>query len=133
MGLLARYRRFWALAWFALLSTPLAVQLAQPTPVTSGEEARVLSTMPGWPRTMRDWIALPRQFDRFFGDHFGLRTELVRTHARLRYAVDLPSDLRVIIGRDNWLFLNGDGTIEQATGKWLREAQIGKFADRAAT
>ena len=36
--------------------------------------------------------------------------------ARLRYAVTLPIDLRVIIGRDNWLFLNGDGTIEQATG-----------------
>ena len=56
----------------------------------------------------------------------------MRAHGRLRYAVDLPSDLRVIIGRDNWLFLNGDGTIEQATGKLLREAAIATFADRAA-
>ena len=40
--------------------------------------------------------------------------------------------LRVTIGRDNWLFLNGDGTIEQATGKLLRVAEIARFADRAA-
>ncbi len=79
-----------------------------------------------------NWLARPRQVDRFLADHFGLRSELVRAHGRLRYAIDLPSDLRVLIGRDNWLFLNGDGTIEQATGKLLREAEIAKFADRAA-
>ena len=112
---------------------PLAVQMLQPAATASEEEARILSAAPAWPQTARDWLALPRQLDRFFGDHFGLRSELVRAHARLRYAADLPSDLRVIIGRDNWLFFAGDGTIEQATGKLLREAQIAKFADRAAT
>ena len=61
-----------------------------------------------------------------------MRATLVRAHGRLRYAVDLPADLRVIIGRDNWLFLNGDGTIEQATGKLLRTGSIARFADRAA-
>jgi len=91
----------------------------------------MLSTAPAWPRAAGDWLALPRRIDRFLADHFGLRSTLVRAHGRLRYAVDLPSDLRVIIGRDNWLFLNGDGTIEQATGKLLREAEIAKFADRA--
>src|SRR5436190_15561031 len=132
MGLIAGYRRYYALLWLAVLAVPLAVQLLQPTATASQEEARVLSAMPAWPRTGPDWLALPRQLDRFLGDHFGLRGELVRAHARLRYAADLPSDLRVIIGRDNWLFLAGDGTIEQATGKSLREAEIAKFADRAA-
>lgn len=132
MVLLARHRRYAGLLWLALLAVPLAVQLLQPTAITSQEEARTLSAVPAWPRATRDWLALPRQLDRFLGDQFGLRGELVRAHARLRYAADLPSDSRVIIGRDNWLFLNGDGTIEQATGKWLREADIAKFADRAA-
>jgi hypothetical protein len=132
MGLLARYRRYLGLLWLALLCVPLAVQMLQPAATASEEEARVLSAAPGWPQTARDWLALPRQLDRFFGDHFGLRSELVRAHARLRYAADLPSDLRVIIGRDNWLFFAGDGTIEQATGKLLREPRIAKFADRAA-
>jgi len=133
MGLLASYRRYWCLLWWAVLAVPLAVQFLQPSATSSPEEARVLSAAPAWPQTMRDGSALPRQLDRFLGDHFGLRTEMVRAHARLRYAADLPSDLRVIIGRDNWLFLNGDGTIEQATGKLLRAAEIARFADRAAS
>src|SRR5947209_9012029 len=132
MGLLASYRRYWCLPWLAALAAPLAVQALEPTATSSQEEARILSGAPAWPRTAGNWLALPRQSDRFLGDHFGLRTEMVRAHARLRYAADLPSDLRVIIGRDNWLFLNGDGTIEQATGKLLREAEIARFADRAA-
>ena len=117
MGLLAGYRRFWALLLLALLAVPMAIQAMQPAAVSSEGEARMLSAAPAWPQSPRDWLALPRQLDRFLADHFGLRAELVRAHGRLRYAVDLPSDLRVIIGRDNWLFLNGDGTIEQATGK----------------
>src|SRR3954451_10838052 len=132
MGLLAGYRRYWCLLWLALLVVPLAVQLLQPAATASEEEVRILSTAPAWPHTARDWLALPRALDRFLGDHFGLRTEMVRAHARLRYAADLPTDLRVLIGRDSWLFLNGDGTIEQATGKLLREAEIAKFADRTA-
>jgi alginate O-acetyltransferase complex protein AlgJ len=132
MGLLAGYRRYWCLLWLALLVVPLAVQLLQPAATASEEEVRILSTAPAWPHTARDWLALPRALDRFLGDHFGLRTGMVRVHARLRYAADLPSDLRVTIGRDNWLFLNGDGTIEQATGKLLRVAEIARFADRAA-
>jgi hypothetical protein len=61
-----------------------------------------------------------------------LREQLVRAHGILRYAVLLPSDLRVIIGRDRWLFLAGDGTIEQATGQRLRTPAVDRFADRAA-
>ena len=132
MALLAHYRRFWSLVLLAALAVPTAIQLAQPTAQSAAEEARVLSPAPIWPRSLGEWLALPRTIDRFFADHFGLRAELVRLHGRLRYAIDLPSDLRVIIGRDNWLFLNGDGTIEQSTGKVLREAAIAKFADHAA-
>jgi hypothetical protein len=132
MGLLARYRRYWGLELLAALTVPLAVQTMQPVAMSSDEEARILSPAPAFPRELREWIALPREVDRFLGDHFGLRGELVRAHGRLRYAVDLPSDLRVLIGRDNYLFLNGDGTIEQATGQLLREARIATFSDRAA-
>jgi hypothetical protein len=133
MGLLASYRRYWCLLWLAVLAVPLAIQVSEPVATSSREEARILSAAPAWPQTTRGWLALPRQVDRFLADHFGLRAEMVRAHARLRYTADLPNDLRVIIGRDNWLFLNGDGTIEQATGKLLREAEIVRFADRAAT
>ena len=132
MALLAPYRRYWSLLLLAMLAAPMAVHAFQPVATSSDEEARMLSPAPAWPQSAQDWRAMPRRFDRFLADHFGLRAELVRAHGRLRYAVHLPSDLRVIIGRDNWLFLNGDATIEQATGKLLRASEIAKFADRAA-
>src|SRR5256714_4048610 len=131
-ALLARYRGYWGVLLLGALSAPMTIQALQPVAISSDEEARMLSAAPAWPQSAQDWRALPRRLDRFLADHFGLRAELVRAHGRLRYAVHLPSDLRVVIGRDNWLFLNGDGTIEQATGRLLREAEITKFADRAA-
>src|SRR2546423_1486664 len=131
-ALLARYRGYWGVLLLGALAVPMTIHAFQPVATSSDEEARMLSPAPAWPQSAQDWRAMPRRVDRFLADHFGLRAELVRAHGRLRYAVHLPSDLRVIIGRDNWLFLNGDATIEQATGKLLREAEIAKFADRAA-
>jgi hypothetical protein len=132
VGLLAGYRRLWIFVMLALLALPMGFQAIEPREIVSEGEGRMLSVLPDWPRRLADWLALPRALDRYVADHFGLRADLVRAHALLRYAVHLPSDLRVLIGRDNWLFLKGDGTIEQATGKLLREAEITQFADYAA-
>jgi alginate O-acetyltransferase complex protein AlgJ len=131
MGLLARHRRPWIVIVLCLLAAPMLVQVAERRETASEGEARMLSPAPVLPRSLDKWLSLPRDLDRFLGDHFGLRAQLVRAHGVLRYAILLPTDLRVLIGRDEWLFLNGDGTIEQATGHLLREATIAKFADRA--
>ena len=132
MGLLARHRRPWTFVLIGLLAVPMAVQLSQPSATVSEGEARMFAVAPTWPRTWQDWSALPRSLDRYLGDHFGLRTELVRAHGLLRYSVGLPSDLRVVIGRVKWLLLNGDATIAQSTGALMREAAVAAFADRAA-
>ena len=132
MGLLTRYRRPWALIALCLLAVPMLVQILQSRETVSEDEARVLSLAPALPRSLHEWFELPRALDRFLGDNFGYRTQLVRGYGALRYAILVPADLRVIIGRDKWLFLNGDGTIEQATGQLLRAAAIEEFADRAA-
>jgi alginate O-acetyltransferase complex protein AlgJ len=132
MGLLVRHRRPFALALVAALAVPAATQLTQPVELASEGEARMLAPPPGWSRTEHDWLSLPRRADRFLSDHFGLRTEMVRLHGRLRYAINLPSDLRVVIGRDQSLFLAGDATIDQAMGVVLRTDRIAAFADRAA-
>lgn len=131
MGLLARYRRPWVLVVLGLLAMPMLGQVMERYETLSGEEARVLSPAPGVPRSLGEWRAFSRAHERFLADHFGFRTELVRAHGILRYALLLPTDLRVIVGRDKWLFLNGDGTIEQAVGRLLRRAAIDKFAEFA--
>ncbi len=80
MGLLARYRRPWGLVLLAALAAPFALQMMQPAELSSEGEARMLAPAPQWPRSPAQWLALPRALDRFLGDHFGLRAELVRAH-----------------------------------------------------
>jgi alginate O-acetyltransferase complex protein AlgJ len=132
MGLLARYRRPWIIFIVGLLAVPMVVQTMHAPQIVSEGEARVLSAAPAWPQSFGDWRTWPRAVDRYLGDHFGLRDELVRVHAIVRYAVVLPIDSRVIIGREQQLFLNRDGTIEQATGRVMRTTEIAAFADGAA-
>lgn len=132
MGLLARYRRHWIILIVCLLTVPMLVQAMRQQQVVSEGEARVLSPAPAWPQSFAAWRTWPREVDRFLADHFGLRDELVRLHGLVRYAILLPSDSRVIIGHEQQLFLNGDGTIEQATGLFMRTAEIAAFADGAA-
>jgi hypothetical protein len=132
MGLLAQHRRWWFVIALCILALPAVVQALQPRELVSDREARKLSPAPAFPQNLREMLALPRQLDAFLGDHFGLREPLVRTHALLRYAAVSPPDLRVVYGRDNFLFFNGDGLMQQSMGLFLRKADIDKFADFAA-
>jgi hypothetical protein len=132
MGLLGRYRRPWIAIIVALLAVPMLVQATQTPQIVSEGEARVLTPAPAWPQSFAQWRAWPRDVDRYLADHFGLREELVRLHGLVRYAVVLPTDSRVIVGREQQLFLVGDNTIEQATGRLLRTAEIAAFAEGAA-
>jgi hypothetical protein len=116
----------------ALLAVPMAVGVLAPDAIVSETEARLLAPAPALPRTAAEWRALPRALDHYLGDHFGLRSSLVRLEARWRYAVVLPLDLRVVIGKDGQLFLNGDASIEQSTGRLMRRERILAFADGAA-
>jgi hypothetical protein len=132
MGLLAAHRRWWFIVLLCLLAAPALVQAVQPRKIISEREARTLNPAPALPQTVEQWRKLPRAFDDFLGDHFGLREPLARAYSLLRYAVVSPPDLRVVYGRDKFLFFNGDGMIQQSMGLFLRSAVIAKFADHAA-
>jgi hypothetical protein len=132
LGLLTRYRRPWFAIGLCLLAVPMMVQLAELPEALSEDEGRMLSAAPPLPRSLAQWRTLPRDLDRFLIDHFGFRAQLIRARRPPLCGHAADRSARVIIGRDKWLFLNGDGTIEQATGRLLREPAIAKFADRAA-
>jgi alginate O-acetyltransferase complex protein AlgJ len=132
MALIARYRRLWIIFIVCLLAVPALVEATRQPQVVSEGEARLLTPAPAFPQSFTAWRIWPRVVERYLGDHFGLRDELVQLHGMLRYAIVLPSDSRVIIGRDQQLFLNGDGAIEQSTGALMRLAEIADFAERAA-
>jgi alginate O-acetyltransferase complex protein AlgJ len=132
MGLLARYRRPWSVLVLALLAAPMLTQPLTPVQSVSQGEARTLRPAPDLPRSLPQWLALPRALDGFLSDHFGLRETLVHANALLHYALISPTDVRVVYGRDRWLFLNGDAMLQQSMGLLLRRAEIDKFADFAA-
>ena len=55
----------------------------------------------------------PREFDRYFGDNFGFRDSLIRSHASLLYGILRTSPTEnVILGKEGWLYYNSpsDGT-----------------------
>lgn len=55
----------------------------------------------------------PQEYTRWFNDHFGFRNMLVRANFFIRHTLMGGSPSRqVIVGKDGWLFYNGEGTIE---------------------
>lgn len=79
------------------------------------EEKRALAALPTLGRN--SLASLPGRFDRYFNDHFGLRSELIRGHDYLRVQVlGCSSTRQVVVGQDDWLFLVGSRALEDHQG-----------------
>jgi alginate O-acetyltransferase complex protein AlgJ len=112
-----RLHPFWAAtlvaAFVGALLTPGVVMLADLDHDVPAGENRELARRPDRPATWAALRALPAEASRYFEDHFGLRARLVRWQALLRLRVLRTSaSPDVILGRDGWLFYNGDGAAE---------------------
>src|SRR5258708_1326323 len=72
-GMLRRYRRFFAVAAFLLLASPLVAGLVYPDGAASIlMEGRTPAPVPGAPVDSADWFRLSKQIDAYLQDHFGL-------------------------------------------------------------
>jgi len=99
--------------FLAVICTPLAVQLAGSATRTESHEKRSLAKMPVWPEA---WAALckwPTEFTAYYGDHFGLRSKLIRWHAVAVYrGLGMSPSDKVLVGRDGWLYYADDYSLE---------------------
>ena len=88
--------------FFALCLLPLASAAMRVTIVEPVDENRKLAAAPawGWPP---DLTAVTQQAERWYSDHFALRSLLIRLKAQIDLSVFRTSD-RVHIGSDGWLF-----------------------------
>jgi len=78
-AMIARHRRYFALAAGILIAAPLVVGVVAPdSPASVLKEGRRLAPAPGWPATAAGWLALPSAFDSWAKDHFGLRQALIQ-------------------------------------------------------
>ncbi len=128
--MLFRHRRFFALAAFALIATPLVVGAVLP-----GGEASVLkegrrpAPPPQAPENFAAAFALPGEIDAYLKDRFGLRRVLIRAHKDLIRPLLGRGDGPVLIGRDGRMFYMGDEMVRQSAGLVLRDQKVSEVAD----
>ncbi|MCA1943927.1 MAG: hypothetical protein LDL30_01410 [Desulfovibrio sp.] len=97
----------WVLAvlFLLVLLVPSVVQLCGVELHRSDFELRLKAEFPGIPTTMRDLSRFPKQFDRWYSDHFGLRATMIRAYVLAKYhAMGAIQVNKVVFGRDGWLF-----------------------------
>ena len=71
----------------------------------SNAEKRKLSPCPNLPKSVQSIKEFPGLFEKYYADHFGLRSQLTAYYKIAKYRLgDSPTE-HVTIGKDGWLFL----------------------------
>jgi alginate O-acetyltransferase complex protein AlgJ len=96
-----------------VISLPLAANLAGLDGADPREENRELAVFPRFDGSVRSITAFGDGFSRWFEDHFGFRSTLVRWSAEARlFGLGVSPTPAVIKGREDWFFYAEDGSIE---------------------
>jgi hypothetical protein len=100
-----------------VLYVPLVLSLVQKDKEISESEKRKLAKLPGLEWSRDSLARFPDQFETYYNDHFGLREQLVELYNYLYFKVIRKSPLpTVTVGRDEWLFFNGEGVLPDFLG-----------------
>ena len=131
--MLLGWRRYFSVAAFLLLATPLVVGLVRPdSPAAVLKEGRRLAPAPRAPVDAAGWLALPAELDSYLKDHFGLRQVLIRAHTDLtKPMLGLGSD-SVLVGRDGRMFYLGEEAVRQSAGLIVRDQRVADTVDLIA-
>jgi alginate O-acetyltransferase complex protein AlgJ len=131
--MLFRHRRFFALAAFALLVTPLVVGVTRPEGEASVlKEGRRPAPPPQPPESFAAALSLPGEIDAYLKDRFGLRRVLIRAHKDLTRPVLASGGGPVLTGRDGRMFYLGDEMVRQSAGLVLRDQKVSDVVDLLA-
>lgn len=103
--------------FMAVLWLPLLLSLILPQAKISSTEKRKLAPMPSL--ELKTLNSFPENFEAYYNDHFGLRNTLVHWHNALQFFwLGTSTSKRVIVGRDGWLFQNGDQQVRDIRNSW---------------
>src|SRR3984957_12789665 len=119
-GMLRRDRRFFAIAAFLLLATPLVAGLVRPDGAASILlEGRTPAPAPRAPVDSADWFKLPNEIDAYLQDNLGLRPILLRAHREL--SKPLFGSYKVLIGRGGRIVFLGNELAVDSEGVLMRD------------
>lgn len=106
-----------ALVFAIVITLPgLGLALGLDRATISESERRELAAWPAVPSTVAEAAAWPSAFQKYFEDHFLLRTRLIDWRSGLLWNfLDTSGSKDVIVGKQNWLFYAADGGIDDWT------------------
>jgi alginate O-acetyltransferase complex protein AlgJ len=97
----------------AVISLPLAANLAGVDGGDAGAENRELAPFPHVDRSWASIATLPEAFSLWFDDHFGFRSTLVRWYGESRlFVLHVSPSAAVVAGRGGWFFYGEDKSVE---------------------
>ncbi len=103
--------------FLSALFIPCILWLVQQDVNRSDAEKRVLQPFPVLAE-QQSITGFTRAFDSYFKDHFGLRSQLINRYQReMRKRFGMSGVAHVINGIDGWMFLTGEGMLEDLQGK----------------
>ena len=128
-----RSRRYFSLAAFLLLATPLVGGLTWPdSPDWILKEVRTSAPAPVPPKNLEALLALPGEIDAYLKDHFGLRQKMLRLHKDLTRPVLFKDNEFAVFGKSGRMFVLADDMVFQSAGRVVRDDKVGEAADMLA-
>ncbi|MHB8788723.1 MAG: alginate O-acetyltransferase AlgX-related protein [Desulfobulbaceae bacterium] len=103
--------------FLTVLYVPLVLSIVLEDKEISESEKRRLAGLPSLEWSLESLARFPDLFETYYNDHFGLREELVELYNYLYFKVLRKSPLpTVTVGRDEWLFYNAEGVLDDFLG-----------------
>jgi hypothetical protein len=104
-------------SFFVLLWLPLLLAIAEPDSSVSVNEQRELASLQEIGLDMTSLAALPAALDRYYDDHLGLRTDMIRAWAWLQIELfGVSPSPNLVVGKQGWLFFGDDSALAQYRG-----------------
>lgn len=113
------------ICFFVVCLIPVSLMWADTSTLS---ENRSLSEFPSWTIEDGKWNEdFFNEFETWLTEHFAFRGALVEADGALKYhAFSSPSDMQVVIGKNDWLFF--DSTLNDYAGVTLSEDEIASIA-----
>jgi hypothetical protein len=124
-----RSARITVASFLLVLWLPLVMSGVQGERRVSDTENRFLAALPELGSDPSTWSKYPAKLERYYDDHIGLRTAMIRGYASLTIGLfgKSPTDT-LVVGKQGWLYFGDPNAIAQYRGVApLSEAQLARW------
>ncbi len=119
------YQTLLSVVFLLVIVAPLVIMAFRKDTEISAKEKRRLKPFPDVQWDLSLLTDFPKQFTRYFDDHYGFRSELIDANRALKRDVFNKSSSRIVIrGEGDWLFLDNNESLFDHVGLVPMNEQI---------